>query len=128
MSNPVYNIKNYNGLKLLPRLRLGLSHLNAHRFNHNFQNCINPLWAMSTKMKNNLFCRNKTGRCAWAFENFLYDQNVWLRIFFCFVFLHKKGSFPTKTAVRRSHTLANKCQTQYNEWKQCCNQAPIITY
>ena len=24
-------------------LRLGLSHLNEHRFNHNFENCINPL-------------------------------------------------------------------------------------
>ena len=24
-------------------LRLGLSHLREHKFNHNFQNCINPL-------------------------------------------------------------------------------------
>ena len=30
------------GLKLLTRLRLGLSHLNEHRFNRNFQSCINP--------------------------------------------------------------------------------------
>ena len=43
VSNLVYNIQNYIGLKLLTRLRLGLSHLNEHRFNHNFQNCINPL-------------------------------------------------------------------------------------
>ena len=33
------------GLKLLTRLRLGLSHLNEHRFNHNFQSCINPLYS-----------------------------------------------------------------------------------
>ena len=32
---PVYNIHNPTGLKLLTRLRLGLSHLNEHRFNHN---------------------------------------------------------------------------------------------
>ena len=38
VSNPVYNIQNYIGLKLLTRLRLGLSHLNEHRFNHNFKN------------------------------------------------------------------------------------------
>ena len=31
------------GLKLLTHLRLGLSHLNEHRLNHNFQNCIHPL-------------------------------------------------------------------------------------
>ena len=43
VSNPVYNIQNYIGLKLLTRLRLGLSHLNEHRFNHNFQSCISPL-------------------------------------------------------------------------------------
>ena len=28
--------------KLLIRLRLDLSHLNEHRINHNFENCINP--------------------------------------------------------------------------------------
>ena len=38
----VYRIHNPMGLKLLTRLRLGLSHLNEHRFNRNFQSCINP--------------------------------------------------------------------------------------
>ena len=38
----VYNICNPNGLKLLTRLRLGLVHLNKHRFNYNFENRINP--------------------------------------------------------------------------------------
>ena len=28
-------------------MRLGLSHLNEHRFNHNFQSCINPLCSCS---------------------------------------------------------------------------------
>ena len=41
--HPVYNICKPIGLKLLTRLRLGLSHLNEHRFNHNFENCVNPL-------------------------------------------------------------------------------------
>ena len=35
------------GLKLLTRFRLGLSHLSEHRFNHNFQSCINPLCSCS---------------------------------------------------------------------------------
>ena len=39
----VYRIHNPVGLKLLARLRLGLSHLNEQRFNHNFQSYINPL-------------------------------------------------------------------------------------
>ena len=41
--HPVYNIFKPIGLKLLTRLRLGLSHLNEHRFNHNFEGCVNPL-------------------------------------------------------------------------------------
>ena len=42
LSNPIYNI--YDPIEIsLTRLRLGLSHLNEHRFNHNFDNCINPL-------------------------------------------------------------------------------------
>ena len=39
----VFNIFDPQGLKLLTRLRLGFSHLNEHRFRHNFENCINPL-------------------------------------------------------------------------------------
>ena len=40
---PVYNILDPNGLKLLTRLKLGLSHLNEHKFNHNFKECVNTL-------------------------------------------------------------------------------------
>ena len=39
-AKPVYNIHNPIGLKLLTRLRLGLSHLNEHKFKHNYQDCI----------------------------------------------------------------------------------------
>ena len=39
----VYNTYNYNGLKLVTWLRLGLSHLNEHRFDHIFENFIDPL-------------------------------------------------------------------------------------
>ena len=39
----VYNIFDPPGLKLLTRLRLGFSHLNEHKFRHNFQECLNPL-------------------------------------------------------------------------------------
>ena len=37
--NSVFNICNPVHIKLLTRLRLGLNHLNEHRFNHKFQNC-----------------------------------------------------------------------------------------
>ena len=39
----IYQINHPLGLKLFTRLRLGLSHLNEHRFKHNFKNCINLL-------------------------------------------------------------------------------------
>ena len=41
--NHIYKIHDPLGLKLLTRHRLGLSHLNEHRLNHNFDSCINPL-------------------------------------------------------------------------------------
>ena len=40
VANSVFEINNPYGLKLLTRLRLGLSHLRYHKFRHNFQNCI----------------------------------------------------------------------------------------
>ena len=51
LAAPVYNIHNPLGLKLLTRLRLGLSHLNNHRFNHNFENCLNPLCTCSLEVE-----------------------------------------------------------------------------
>ena len=45
--NSIFGIFNSLGLKLITSLRLELSHLNELRFNHNFNNCINPLWACS---------------------------------------------------------------------------------
>ena len=41
--NSVYNCHNPKGLKLITRLRLGLSHLREHKFKHNFQDTINLL-------------------------------------------------------------------------------------
>ena len=51
MPKPTFNIHNPLGLKLLTRLRLGLSHLNEHRFNHNFEDCINPLCLCSLEVE-----------------------------------------------------------------------------
>ena len=47
VQNSIYNIFDPKGLKFLTRLRLGLSHLNAHRFRHNFQDSLNPLCSCS---------------------------------------------------------------------------------
>ena len=41
VQNSVFNIFEPKGLILLTHLRLGFSHLNEHRFRHNFENCIN---------------------------------------------------------------------------------------
>ena len=38
-----FNCYNHKGIRLMTRLCLGLSRLREHKFNHNFQNCINPL-------------------------------------------------------------------------------------
>ena len=41
-AKPTYSIHNPIGLKFLTRLRLGLSHINEHKFKHNFKDCVNP--------------------------------------------------------------------------------------
>ena len=50
----IYNVFNPQGLKFLTRLHLGLSHLNEHRFRHNFKDCINPLCSCSLEVENTL--------------------------------------------------------------------------
>ena len=46
----IYGIDNPVGLTLLTRLKLGFSHFNEHRFNDNFQNCINPQCSCSVEI------------------------------------------------------------------------------
>ena len=40
--NRTFNCHNPIGIKLITRLRLGLSHLRDHKFKHNFLDCLNP--------------------------------------------------------------------------------------
>ena len=47
----IYGIHHTLGLKLLTRLRLGLSHFNKYRFKHNFKNYINPLFTCSVEVE-----------------------------------------------------------------------------
>ena len=42
-ANSVYHCHNPKKIKLITRLRLGLSHLREHKFKHNFQEPLNPL-------------------------------------------------------------------------------------
>ena len=39
----VFNSNNYKGIKLIARLRVGMSHLREHKFKPNFQDCLNPI-------------------------------------------------------------------------------------
>ena len=50
----VYNVFNRQGLKFWTRLRLGLRHLNEHRFRQNFKDYINPLCSCSLEVENTL--------------------------------------------------------------------------
>ena len=38
--NSTFNVHNPHGIKLLTRLRVGLSHLREHKFRHNFQDSL----------------------------------------------------------------------------------------
>ena len=71
MPKPTFNIHNPLGLKLLTRLRLGLSHLNEHRFNHNFEDCINPLCSCSLEVESTI---HFFLQC----HNFVYIRNTLL--------------------------------------------------
>ena len=41
--NSVFDVHDINCVKLLTRLRLDFSHLNEHKFRHNFHDIINPV-------------------------------------------------------------------------------------
>ena len=57
VQNSVFNIFEPKGLKLLTWSRLVFSHLNEHRFQHNFENCVNPLYSCILEADDTLYLR-----------------------------------------------------------------------
>ena len=49
--NSIFNAHDPVGIKYLTRLSLGLSHLNEHKFRHNFKDCLNPLCSCSLEVE-----------------------------------------------------------------------------
>ena len=47
-ANSTFHCHSPDGLKLITRLRLGLSHLRFHKFKHNFQDTLNPICRCGT--------------------------------------------------------------------------------
>ena len=42
-TNRISSAQNFEGLKLLTKMRIGLNHLADHKFRNNFQDCLNPI-------------------------------------------------------------------------------------
>ena len=47
--NSVFAVQVNNGIKLLTRLKVNFSHLNEHKFAHNFLDTINPMSSYSSE-------------------------------------------------------------------------------
>ena len=61
-ANSTYKTHNPVGIRPLMGLRLGISHLNKHKFRHNFSDCVSLLLSCSIKPETTLYfflyCRN----------------------------------------------------------------------
>ena len=49
--NSFFNCLNPKGVKLIKRLRLGITHLRDHKFKHSFQDCLNPICTCGIEVK-----------------------------------------------------------------------------
>ena len=58
---PIYGVHNAIGLNFLTRLRLDLSHLNEHKFKHNFKDCVNHLCSFSILFPEIVWSRAQVG-------------------------------------------------------------------
>ena len=68
-ANSTFGINDIYGLKLLTCLRVGFSHFREHKFKHNFQDTLNPLWIVSLKQKTLMRCQNFSNQ-----QNVLFDD------------------------------------------------------
>ena len=67
LGNSMYGNYDPFGVKLINRLRLGVSHLREHKFRHNFADTVNPLCSCTLETENTehffLRCQNNLSAC-----------------------------------------------------------------
>ena len=79
--NRISSTQDFEGLKLLTRMRLGLSHLADHKFRHTFQDRLNPICSCGQEIEtaSPFFLQRLNYRCARKtfFEKInLIDSNI----------------------------------------------------
>ena len=79
--NSVFAIHDNNGIKLLTRLRLNFSHLNEHKFRHNFLDTLNPMCSCGSEPETTahflLRCQNHvTNRSKFIKNVYNLDQTL----------------------------------------------------
>ena len=47
----IFSCNNHKGIRLITRLRVGMSHLREHKFKHNFQDFLNPICSCGLDIK-----------------------------------------------------------------------------
>ena len=67
--NRTFNCHNSVGIKLITRLRLGLSHLRDHKFKYNFPDCLNPICCCGKDIET-------TVRCLLHFPFFSVERSI----------------------------------------------------
>ena len=78
LENPLYNVHDPIGVKLLSCLRLHFTHLSNHKFRHGFSYTVNPMGHQSgTDVKTCKFHSSKTPLVRYKYNNkSLFVQNL----------------------------------------------------
>ena len=116
--NSLFNESDNLGIKLLTRLRIGLSHLREHKFNHNFQHTINPLHRFFYKNHQAQNCQKIKNilrimaRLKYMINNLespilILHQESAIFTMECLLFTMESLQF-RKTCVRNQHTNQSK--------------------
>ena len=76
-SNSVFNCHNSKGIKLITRLRLGLSHLREHKLRHNFQDTLNPICSWGVDRDYNSFPTSLSKLLRWKEDTLEQPSKYW---------------------------------------------------
>ena len=91
--NSVFRCHNPKGIKLLTRLRLGLSHLREHKFKHGFLDSLNPICSCSQNIERST---------QFLFHCFNYSNE---RLFFLYIIRNIDRNISSKNNVKVTETL-----------------------
>ena len=119
--NSTFNVHNLHGIRLLARLRVGLSHLREHKFRHNFLDSIDPFCNCGRHIETTIHFFLHCSLFLIPSWTFIIKVTLYVIYFWCFSFFYCVYHIHRRKEIKGSCWMVTvSCQVKLYIFNLCC--------